>query len=67
MTDEKKTEYTQLALSLCGLGLLKKEAELVWRVMERLDTKGDQFSLKDAVEIELKVNGEVKKKKVTAV
>ena len=67
MNDEKKTEYTRLALALCGLGLNEKASELVWRVIERLNEKGDQFSLKDAVEIELKVNGKVKQKKVTAV
>ena len=52
--DYKKQQHElKVALELCGLSTDYITADLVYSVLEALSEKGDSFSIKDGVKIQL--------------
>lgn len=66
MTQKEKTDCTRIALALSGICVNNKTVELIWRTVDGLNAKGDQFSVRDQVAIEVQVTGKVSKKKISS-
>jgi len=65
-TTKENIQMTRLALGMAGIpGVTDDVAEIVLRVMDGYEKKGGQFSLKDAVDIEIAVKGKATPKRVT--
>lgn len=43
-----------LALRLCGVSMSAKDAQYLHAILSRLQEKGDQFTVNDAAELEIK-------------
>jgi len=52
MTEAQKTQYTRSALGLAGVAVNDFSAELIWRLYEKLQELGGNFSLRDSAAIE---------------
>ena len=66
MTTEEKTQYTRIGLALVGIPANDATCEIIWRTVDGINEKKGEFSLRDAVDIEVKVKGKYTQKKVTA-
>ena len=51
LTPEEKSKRIRTALAMVHVTTSELSAEIVWRVIERMDEIGDQFSLRDAAVI----------------
>lgn len=56
MTQDTKAEYLRIALSLQKIGISTETADRVIETYERVLKEQDNFSIKDAVEIQLKMD-----------
>ena len=56
----------RLALAMSGMVVNDTAAEIIVRVFEAIEKRGDNFNLKDASEIEIKVTGKLSRKKFIA-
>ena len=65
MTPEEKTNYTRIGLALAGIAANDTTCEIIWRTVDGINEKKGQFSLRDAVDIEVKVTGKYTPKRVT--
>lgn len=66
MSDKEKSEYLKIGLALQGIVVNLKTSELIWRIVDGINEKKGNFSLKDAVDIEIKVTGKYTKKHIVA-
>lgn len=49
--EEKKTQFTRIGLGLSGFAVSDATAELLWRMIKRIDEKKEKFSVQDGVEL----------------
>jgi hypothetical protein len=54
----------RIGLSLCGIPVSDRVAEIIVEVNEGIQKKKGEFSITDAVDIELRVNRKYDKKKI---
>jgi hypothetical protein len=64
MIQSKKVQYMRIGLSLCGIPVSDRVAEIIVEVNEGIQKKKGEFSITDAVDIELRVNRKYDKKKI---
>lgn len=62
---KKQVEMMRLALGLSGMPCNDAAAETVLLVVDGLETKGDQFSLRDASAIEYQIMRKYNRNKIT--
>lgn len=53
MTEQEKINYLKIALSLQGIGVNNEMSERIIKTYESILIKGGDFSISDAVEIEM--------------
>jgi hypothetical protein len=66
LTLEQKVSYMRIGLSLCEIGVNDAAAEIIVKTYEGILKKGGNFSIEDAVKIEVEVKGKYNKKTVEA-
>ena len=61
---EKKVTYLRIGLGFCNIGVSDQTAEKIIRVYEKCLEVGDDFTIKDAVEIDVEIDRKYKQKEL---
>lgn len=64
MTFEEEIKMLKAALALQGIGINERMADQILVTMRILEKKGDQFTLKDAIEISCEIDRKYKEKEL---
>lgn len=64
MTREEKAEYLRIALNLQKIGVNTQTADRIIETYEKILKKKGDFNIKDAVDIEMKMDRKYAKKKL---
>jgi hypothetical protein len=64
---ERDIEITRLAINLCGISCNTMAAETIMRIQQEMAILGDQFSLRDATNIQYEVDRKYNRGKLTTI
>jgi len=65
MLDKEQTKYVRIALGMSGIVVNDITSEMIWRTIEKVQTFKGDFTLRDAVDIEVLVTGKYVPKEVS--
>ncbi len=63
---KNKIQRLRLALAMAGVLADDMSIEMILKVMEGIDKKGDDFNIADGAKIEMEVMGRISKKEIIA-
>jgi len=55
LTYKEKTNYLRIGLGIVGIPVRNETAEMIWRVYEGIISKGGEFTIDDAVNVQMAV------------